>query len=138
MAAILTTGIASTGMAQSGGTDYAAAITEPLVESSGGPLSCKILVDTLNPGSEETRIAELTFAPGYAGNGHAHDAVDRFYALSGRFGHNVNGVDATLDLGDIGIVKPGDIVNHSVVGDAPAVVLTTWLPGGAAAPFNNN
>ncbi len=94
----------------------------------------KILVEKANLGSEEVKLAELTFPPGYSGSGHLHGAIEIFYVLSGRFGHHVNGVDAVLESGQIGIVKPGDTVIHSVYGADPAVVLTIWVPGGQSAP----
>lgn len=118
--------------------DYRAANLEPLRESpTGGALAFKVLVDAANLGGEETRIAELTFSPDYNAPAHTHDAIEIFYVLSGRFGHNVNGVPAVLEAGDVGICRPGDTIIHSVEGDEPATVLTIWLPGGAAAPFHN-
>jgi quercetin dioxygenase-like cupin family protein len=119
--------------------DYQAVSPEALRESAGGgPIDFKILVDAANLGGEETRIAELTFQPDYDPQPHTHDAIEIFYVLSGSFGHNVNGVPATLEAGDIGICRPGDTIIHSVEGDGPAVVLTIWLPGGAAAPFHSS
>jgi len=127
----------TTAWAQEEVTGYQAVTNEPLRESpASNPILFKILVDAANLGGEETRIAELTFPAGYAGQGHLHDAIEIFYVLSGRFGHEVNGQAGILEPGDIGIVRPGDTVAHSVQGDEPAVVLTIWLPGGAAAPFN--
>lgn len=117
---------------------YRSVTPDALRESdASAAIQFKILVDAANLGSEETRIAELTFPVGYAGPSHMHDAIEIFYVLSGRFGHAVNGVEGILEPGDIGIVRPGDTILHSVIGDAPAVVLTIWLPGGAAAPFHN-
>ncbi len=117
---------------------YRPITSEALRESApGGAIGFKILVDSANLGSEETRIAELTFPVGYAGQSHLHDAIEIFYVLSGQFGHEVDGVSGTLAPGDIGIVKPGDRVTHSVMGNKPVVVLTIWLPGGAAAPFHS-
>lgn len=116
---------------------YAYTVTEPLAEQvldSG--FAWKILVDAANLGGEDTRIAELTFPAGYAGQAHVHGAVEIFYVLSGRFGHTVNGQEAVLAPGEIGIVRPGDDVIHFVDGDAPATVLTIWVPGGADAPFH--
>ncbi len=117
---------------------YQAITSEALRESpAGSGIGFKILVDAANLGGEETRIAELTFPAGYAGQSHLHEAIEIFYVLSGQFGHEVNGVGGTLTAGDIGIVKPGDTVAHSVIGNAAAVVLTIWLPGGSAAPFHS-
>ncbi len=123
--------------AQDSGVDYQAVTAEPLRASPAtNPIQFKILVDAANLGGEETRIAELTFPAGYTGQPHLHDAIEIFYVISGRFGHAVNAVPGILEPGDIGIVRPGDTVAHSVVGSEPAVVLTIWLPGGADAPFH--
>lgn len=117
---------------------YRSITAEALRESpAGSAIAFKILVDAANLGSEEARIAELTFPAGYAGPSHTHEAIEIFYVLSGRFGHNVNSIPGILEPGDVGIVRPGDSIIHTVEGDAPAVVLTIWLPGGAKAPFHN-
>lgn len=117
--------------------EYRAVTKEALRESPpGSGIGFKILVDAANLGSEETRIAELTFPVGYAGPSHQHEAIEIFYVLSGSFGHQVNNVEGVLEVGDVGIVKPGDDIVHSVIGNEPAVVLTIWLPGGAVAPFH--
>lgn len=118
--------------------DYQTVNPEPLRESAGGnAIDFRILVDAANLGGDEARIAELTFAPGYVSQPHTHEAIEIFYVLSGRFGHNVNGEAGTLEVGDIGICRPGDTIIHSVESEEPAVVLTIWLPGGAAAPFHS-
>ncbi|MEQ8313667.1 MAG: cupin domain-containing protein [Gammaproteobacteria bacterium] len=120
------------------GVEYRPLTEEALRESQqGGPLEWKVLVDAANLGGVETRIAELTFNTDYVGQPHTHDAIEIFYVLSGSFGHNVNGVPGVLEVGEIGICRPGDTIIHSVEGDEPAVVLTIWLPGGAAAPFHS-
>lgn len=117
---------------------YQSVTPEALRESpAGNAIGFKILVDAANLGTEEARIAELTFPVGYAGPSHTHDAIEIFYVLSGRFGHHVNGAEGVLEPGDIGIVRPGDTIVHTVEGDTPAVLLTIWLPGGAKAPFHS-
>lgn len=105
-----------------------------IFQAPGSEFMAKILVEAANLGSEEVKIAELTFPVGYSGSGHLHGALEIFYVLKGRFGHSVNGVDAVLEAGEIGIVKPGDTVTHSVHGGEAATVLTIWVPGGAGAP----
>ena len=128
---------ANIALAQSG-VEYQAISEEALRESQqGGPLEWKVLVDAANLGGTETRIAELTFNTDYVGQPHTHDAIEIFYVLSGSFGHNVNGVPAVLEAGEIGICRPGDTIIHTVEGDETAVVLTIWLPGGSAAPFHS-
>lgn len=132
--AILTLGFPWSLLAQ----EYSPGTMEALRESDGGgSLDFRILVDAANLGGDEARIAELIFAPDYVGQPHTHDTIEIFYVLSGRFGHNVNGVFNVLEAGDIGIYRPGDTVTHSVEGDDTVRVLTIWLPGGEAAPFHN-
>lgn len=105
-----------------------------IFEAPEGGFMAKILVEAANLGSEEVKIAELTFPAGYSGSGHLHGAIEIFYVLKGRFGHEVNGVAAILEPGELGIVKPGDTVTHSVHSEGPATVLTIWVPGGEGAP----
>lgn len=129
--------IFANGVLAQSGVEYRPLNEEALRESQqGGALEWKVLVDAANLGGMETRIAELTFNTDYVGQPHTHDAIEIFYVLSGSFGHNVNGVPGVLEAGEIGICRPGDTIIHSVEGDEPAVVLTIWLPGGAAAPFH--
>ena len=105
-----------------------------ILTAPGSGFVARILVDELNSGGSEIKIAELTFPVGYQGRGHLHGPIEIFYVLSGRFGHKVNDVEGILEPGQIGIVRPGDEVTHSVHGDTPARVLTIWVPGGAIAP----
>lgn len=134
--ALLTTLLATSLSAQD--VTYRSITSEALRASpAGSAIEFRILVDAANLGSEDTRIAELTFPAGYAGPSHMHEAIEIFYVLSGRFGHSVNGMEGVLEPGDIGIVRPGDTIVHSVIGNVPAVVLTIWLPGGAVAPFHS-
>ncbi len=116
--------------------EYVPYTEEPLREGTAGLLSFKLLVDSANLGDENTRIAELTFSPEYEGELHTHNAIEIFYVVSGRFGHNINGTLNILEPGEIGIYRPGDTVIHSVESNEPAVVLTIWVPGGVAAPFH--
>ena len=82
------------------GIEYRPLTKEALLESDpSAALSWKILVDAANLGSSETRIAELTLHTDYVGQPHTHDAIEIFYVLSGRFGHNVNGVSGVLEPG---------------------------------------
>ena len=121
-----------------GAVEYRPLNPEALRESSGGgSLDFRVLVNAVNLGGIETRIAELTFHPDYQPQPHTHDAIEIFYVLSGRLGHNVNGEMGILEPGDVGIYRPGDTIIHSVESDEQAVVLTIWLPGGSAAPLHN-
>lgn len=96
----------------------------------GEECGVKILLEAANLGSSEIEIAEITFAAGYEGRGHPHGSTEIFYVLSGTFGHEVNGIPNTLTPGMIGVVKPGDMVRHSVPGEEDAKVLVIWIPGG--------
>jgi len=107
-----------------------------IFSNAAGTFIAKMLVEKENLGANEVRIAELTFPAGYAGRGHLHDAIEIFYVLSGRFGHSVNGKAAILAPGEIGIVRPGDTVTHSVPGETPARVLTIWVPGSGSPDFS--
>lgn len=98
----------------------------------GPDCAYKILLDASNLGSDEAELAELTFEAGYEGQGHPHGSMEIFYVLAGRFGHEVNGTPHILEPGMVGVVKPGDMVRHSVPGQEPARVLVIWVPGGEA------
>lgn len=117
--------------------EYEYFVTDSLAEGvlpSG--IAWALLLDDVNVGDEQVRLAELTFEAGRQGEAHSHGAVEIFYVLSGRFIHEVNGEARTLSPGQIGIVRPGDRVAHGVAGADPARVLTIWVPGGADAPFH--
>ena len=114
--------------------DYAYTTKGTTIYEASNGFMAKVLVEAANLGSEDVKIAEMTFPVGYSGQGHLHGALEIFYVLDGEFGHSVNGVDAILSKGEVGIVKPGDTVTHSVHGDKPATVLTIWVPGGEGAP----
>ena len=114
--------------------DYAYTTKGTTIYEADNGFLAKVLVEAANLGSEEVKIAEMTFPVGYSGRGHLHGALEIFYVLDGQFGHSVNGVDGVLKKGEVGIVKPGDTVTHSVHGDTPATVLTIWVPGGEGAP----
>lgn len=96
----------------------------------GDDCSVKILLEAANLGSAELEMAEIIFKAGSEGKAHPHGSTEIFYVISGTFGHEVNGVQNILTPGMIGIVKPGDMVRHSVPGDQDAKVLVIWIPGG--------
>lgn len=97
-----------------------------------GSFILKRLLDSANFGGTELDIAELTFGPDYRGRVHTHVPIEIFYVLSGRLRHVVNGVAADLDPGMIGVVRPGDEVEHIVLSEEPLHMLVIWLPGGLA------
>ena len=98
----------------------------------------KRLLDSANFGGSELDIAELTFGPDYQGRVHTHRPIEIFYVLSGRLRHVVNGVAADLDPGMIGVVRPGDEVEHIVLSEEPLRMLVVWLPGGLAEGIAGN
>ncbi len=90
----------------------------------------KVLVEASNLGGDEVEIAEITFPPNYKGNSHPHGSLEIFYVLNGRLTHVVNGQGAQLEPGMIGIVRPGDSVEHINETDEPVKTLVVWVPGG--------
>jgi mannose-6-phosphate isomerase-like protein (cupin superfamily) len=100
-----------------------------------GPVAIKMLLEASNLGREDIEIGELTlpanFDPG-ENAGHAHASLEIFYVVDGVLGHEVNGKMSTLKAGDIGFVRPGDTIRHSVLSDVPMKALVIWVPGGEA------
>lgn len=98
-----------------------------------GGLKVKMLVEKSNLGGGEFELGEITFPAGYKKSPpHGHRQVELFYVLSGKLGHTVNGVAHTIEPGMVGIVRPGDRVEHSVESDEPVRGLVIWAPGGEA------
>lgn len=93
----------------------------------------KILVESANLGGDEVEIAEITFPAGYRGNPHPHGSIEIFYVLSGQLTHLVDGEGGPLQPGEIGIVRPGDQVEHINETDALVKTLVIWVPGGEIA-----
>ena len=97
-----------------------------------GAAQIKVLVEASNLGSDEVEVAEAIFPPGYRTAGHSHGAIEVFYVVEGILEHIVNGEAKELHPGMVGIVRPQDMVVHSVVGDAPVKAVVVWAPGGEA------
>lgn len=112
-----------------GGYEQATEGTRYLVGRNGG-LTIKVLVEPSNLGSSEVEMAEITFPAGSRGGSHRHGAIEMFYVLSGTLEHVVNGESHLLAPGQVGIVKPGDSVEHRVPGDEPVRAVVVWAPGG--------
>jgi len=111
--------------------DVVTAGTRVVVRPDGSE-GIKMLVEAANLGSDNLEIAELTFPPNSHGRSHAHHSIEIFYVLSGQLTHVVNGRGARLTPGMVGIVRPGDTVEHIVEVDEPTRVLVIWAPGGEA------
>ncbi|MDA0823005.1 MAG: cupin domain-containing protein [Proteobacteria bacterium] len=114
------------------GYQAASSGTQELVS---GPVSIKMLLDASNLGSSEIEVCELNLPAGFDGgadSAHAHASLEIFYVVEGILGHEVNGTKYILNPGDLGFVKPGDRIRHSVPSAVPLKALVIWLPGGEA------
>src|SRR5262245_7328149 len=100
-----------------------------------GVKSWKLLLDESNLGGKELEISELVLPAGAAVGSHHHGAVEFFYVLSGRLGHEVNGEMHMLTPGMIGVVRPEDSVRHIVPREAYVKLLVIWAPVGEAKRF---
>ena len=96
-----------------------------------GPVSIKMLVDKSNLGEDKVEVAELTLPADHGeGVAHAHGSLEIFYVVSGILGHEVNGEQHALKPGDVGFVKPGDQIRHSVLSETAVKAVVIWVPGG--------
>ncbi len=95
-----------------------------------GSTFVKMLVEAANLGGTEVEMAEITFPANSRGQGHPHGSIEIFYVLSGQLTHVVNGKGARQSPGMVGIVRPGDIVEHITELDEPTRALVIWVPGG--------
>jgi len=122
---------ADAGAASSGaGYDAKSTGTRKLV---AGPVTIRMLADASNLGREDIEVGELVLPPQASPSGvHEHGSLEIFYVVEGVLGHRVNGVEHTLHPGELGFVKPGDAVEHSVLSDGPVRALVIWVPGGEA------
>ncbi len=93
----------------------------------------KMLVEAANLGGTEVEFGEITFPAGYTKSPpHRHGSVEIFYVMSGKLGHTVNKEKHVIEPGMIGIVRPGDVVVHSVESDEAVKALVIWAPTGEA------
>ena len=99
-------------------------------ELVAGELLIKVMVEASNLGSNEVEVGEIYFPENYQGSSHNHGAIEIFYVLSGRMNHVVNDKDHILEPGMVGIVRPGDTVQHKVLDNQPVKALVIWAPGG--------
>ena len=106
--------------------------------NESGDFILKRLLDSENFGGAELDVAEMTFPVGYEGRGHLHGPIEIFYVLSGRMRHVVNGIAVDLEPGMIGMVRPGDTVEHIVLSETPLKTLVIWLPGGLSQDIAGN
>ena len=98
----------------------------------------KMLVDKSNLGNTEIEVGELFLPAGFQGSGdHQHKNLEIFYVVEGTLGHEVNGKLYRLEVGDVGIVKAGDTVNHTVLSESSVKALVIWVPGKEAAVLIN-
>ena len=109
-----------------------------ILASRRSELEIKVLVEAANLDGDEVELAEIYFPAGYQSSGHGHGAIEIFYVLEGVLEHVVNGESHRLVPGQVGIVRPGDEVDHRVGDDGPCRALLVWAPGGEAerlAPY---
>lgn len=98
-----------------------------------GPVTIRMLAEASNLGTDGIEVGELNLPPDYGeGVAHAHGSLEIFYVVSGVLGHEVNGRAHTLHPGEIGFVRPGDEVRHSVLSDSAVKAVVIWVPGGEA------
>ena len=103
-----------------------------------GTQEIKMLVDKSNLGSTEIEVGELFLPAGFEGTGgHKHENLEIFYVIEGTLGHEVNGELYRLEVGDVGIVKAGDNVNHTVLSESSMRALVMWVPGKEATVLIN-
>lgn len=114
------------------GIDYAAKSTGTRLLTAG-PVSIKILADAANLGRGDIEVGELLLPPEAAASPpHQHGSLEIFYVVDGVLGHDVNGVQHRLEPGEVGIVKPGDTVIHTVLSKTAVKAVVIWVPGGEA------
>ncbi len=98
-----------------------------------GPVTIRMLVEAANLGTAGVEVGELHLPPGSGTSAaHAHGSLEIFYVVSGTLGHEVNGTLVSLQAGDVGLVKPGDQVRHSVLSEDGVKAVVIWVPGGEA------
>jgi len=102
------------------------------LETRPGGLAIKVLVERANLGGDEVELGEITFPPNSRIGDHPHGSVEMFYVLEGRLEHVVNGRSHVLEKGMVGIVRPGDRVQHNA-GPEGCKALVVWAPGGEVA-----
>jgi len=100
---------------------------------SGSGIKVKMLVEQSNLAGSEVEFGEITFPADYANSPpHRHQSVEIFYVLSGKLGHTVNNEKHVIEPGMVGIVRPGDVIVHSVESDEPVKAIVIWTPAGEA------
>ncbi len=114
------------------GAAYAAKSTGTRLLSAG-PVTIKMLAEAANLGRGDLEVGELVLPPeAGASPAHQHGSLEIFYVVEGVLGHEVNGVANRLEPGDVGIVKPGDTVVHTVLSKTAVKAVVIWVPGGEA------
>ncbi|MFQ5346487.1 MAG: cupin domain-containing protein [Rhodothalassiaceae bacterium] len=98
-----------------------------------GTSAIRTLIEAANLGGREFEMAEVTFRPRTSIGDHLHDSLEVLSGLEGESRHVVGGRAATLGPGMLGIVRPGDAVQHIVDGPEAARALVIWVPAGEVA-----
>jgi quercetin dioxygenase-like cupin family protein len=98
-----------------------------------GEVTIRMLVEASNIGRKDIEVGELFLPVGSPPSvSHPHTSLEIFYVVQGILGHEVNGKMYRLNPGDVGFLKPGDQVVHSVLSDGPVEAVVIWVPGGEA------
>ena len=85
----------------------------------------RMLLDRAALGGPEVSVGERSYPANYRSAEHSHKSIELLYVLSGEYQH---GETHALGAGMLGVVKPGDKVQHKTGGSA-AKVLMIWVPG---------
>lgn len=88
----------------------------------------KMLLDKARLGGSEVAMGERSYPASYASAEHTHSGLELIYVLEGEFDHIINGRAYHLKPGMLGVVKPGEKVQHKT-GAVPAKTLMVWVPG---------
>ena len=128
---VLGVGVFAAGLAV-GGISQDMSLENALYKSPTSGTTIRMLLDESNLGGTEIEIGEITFAPGTNSGDHPHGSTEIFYVLSGELEHIVNGERHVLKPGDLGFVRPPDVVNHKTSNAGPTKALVIWAPGGEA------
>jgi len=98
-----------------------------------GEVTIRMLIEASNIGRDDIEVGELLLPVGSPPSvSHPHGSLEIFYVVQGILGHEVNGKLYKLKPGDVGFLKPGDHIVHSVLSEGPVKAVVIWVPGGEA------
>jgi quercetin dioxygenase-like cupin family protein len=91
--------------------------------------SLRMLLDVPQLGGGQVSVGERNYPPNYESAEHTHKSIEVIYVLAGEYHHVINGKPHVLTPGMLGLVKPGDKVQHRTGPRGPARTLMIWVPG---------